>query len=117
VPAAGLAAVRRSDSHLEELRQTLVEPADGTQVEAIGRNKAFHSILMRATGSPLVEVLIQPVFEVIYDHVIEWEAPADFWAKLEHDHDRIFAAIVARDADTAQEATRDHLRKLRPAYN
>lgn len=114
VPAAGLAAVRRSDSQLEELRRTL---AEGPRAEAAGRNKAFHSTLVRAAGSPLVEVLIQPVFEVIYDHMGRWEAPADFWGALEHDHDRILAAVAARDAATAQEATRDHLRKLQPAYS
>ena len=71
---------------------------------------------MRATGSPLVEVLIRPVFEVIYDHVVRWDAPPDFWAALEDDHSLIFAAVEDRDATRAQEATRDHLRKLRPAY-
>lgn len=117
VPAAGLAAVRRSESQLEDLRRTLFEVTDVTRAEVVELNKAFHSVLMRATGSLLVEVLIQPVFEVIYDHVVGFEAPAGFWAELHHDHDRIFAAIAARDAVTAQEATRDHLRKLRPAYN
>lgn len=117
VPAAGLAAVRRSDSQLEELRRTLVRPVDATRAEAVERSKAFHSVLMRATGSPLVEVLIQPVFEVVYDHVVRFEAPEEFWAQLRGDHDQIFAAIAARDAVGAQEATRDHLGKLKPAYN
>lgn len=117
VPAAGLAAVRRSDGQLEELRGTLYDAADVTPAQAILLNKAFHSVLMRSTGSPLVEVLIQPVFEVIYDHVVGYAAPHGFWATLDDDHDRIFAAIAARDAVTAQEATRAHLRKLRPAYN
>lgn len=117
VPAVGLAAVRRSESQLEELRRTLSEAREVTQTRAVELNKAFHSILMRSTGSPLVEVLIQPVFEVIYDHVIGYDAPDHFWAQLQDDHGRIFAAIAARDAVSAQEATRDHLRKLRPAYN
>lgn len=117
VPAAGLAAVRRSDGQLEELRGTLYDADDVTRAQAVTLNKAFHSVLMRSTGSPLVEVLIQPVFEVIYDHVVGYDAPRAFWATLDDDHDRIFAAIAARDAVTAQEATRDHLRKLRPAYN
>ncbi len=117
VPAAGLAAVRRSESQLEELRRTLFEAREVTRAKAVELNKAFHSILMRSTGSPLVEVLIRPVFEVIYDHVVGYDAPAHFWAQLHDDHGRIFAAIAARDAVSAQEATRDHLRKLQPAYN
>lgn len=117
VPAAGLAAVRRSDDQLEELRRTLFTATEVPTARAIELNKEFHSVLMRSTGSPLVEVLIQPVFEVIYDHVVGWDAPPHFWAGLDQDHDRIFAAIADRDPVTAQEATRDHLRKLRPACN
>jgi GntR family transcriptional regulator, transcriptional repressor for pyruvate dehydrogenase complex len=115
VPAAGLAAVRRSDSQLEELRKTLFDAGSVTPTEAIELNKEFHSVLMRSTGSPLVEVLIQPVFEVIYDHVVGYDAPAQFWAQLNGDHDRIFDAIADRDAVRAQEETRVHLHKLRPA--
>jgi GntR family transcriptional repressor for pyruvate dehydrogenase complex len=117
VPAAGLAAVRRTDEQLEALRRTLFEAGTVSTGEAIERNKEFHSVLMRATGSPMVEVLIQPVFEVIYDHVVRYDAPRSFWVQLEADHDRIFAAIAARDPVLAQEATRDHLRKLKPACN
>ena len=117
VPAAGLAAVRRTDEQLEELRRTLFEAGSIPTAEAIERNKDFHSVLMRSTGSPMVEVFIQPVFEVIYEHVVRYEAPRGFWAGIEGDHGRIFAAIAARDPVTAQEATRDHLRKLRPACN
>jgi GntR family transcriptional repressor for pyruvate dehydrogenase complex len=117
VPAAGLAAVRRTEAQLEELRRTLFETGSIPTAEAIERNKDFHSVLMRSTGSPMVEVFIQPVFEVIYEHVVRYEAPRGFWAGIEGDHGRIFAAIAARDAVTAQEATRDHLRKLRPACN
>lgn len=115
VPAAGLAAVRRSPGQLEELRGTLFEPAGTPPARAIELNKTFHSVLMRSTGSQLVEVLIRPVFEVIYDHVVGFDAPPHFWSDLDGDHDAIFAAVAAQDPVTAQEATREHLRKLRPA--
>ena len=115
VPAAGLAAVRRSEGQLEELRDTLFEPARTSPERAIELNKTFHAVLMRSTGSRLVEVLTRPVFEVIYDYVVHYDAPATFWAAMEGDHDEIFAAIAARDPVGAREATREHLRKLRPA--
>lgn len=115
VPAAGLAAVRRSEVQLEELRQTLFSMDDVTPERAIELNKEFHSVLMRSTGSPLVEVLVRPVFEVIYDHVVDFQAPEHFWSALEGDHDLIYKAVAAQDPVTAVEATREHLRKLRPA--
>lgn len=116
IPAAGLAAVRRTPEQLEELRGTLYRPVDATPKQAIDLNKSFHAVLMRATGSALVEVLIRPVFEVVYDHVVRYDAPPEFWAGLEADHGVIFDAVAARDAGRAQEATRLHLDKLRPAY-
>jgi GntR family transcriptional regulator, transcriptional repressor for pyruvate dehydrogenase complex len=115
VPASGLAAVRRSAAQLEQLKQTLFSSADVTPERAIELNKAFHTSLMRASGSPLVEVLVRPVFEVIYDHVVGFDAPEHFWSDLDGDHDRIYAAVAAGDPVSTQEATRDHLRKLRPA--
>jgi GntR family transcriptional regulator, transcriptional repressor for pyruvate dehydrogenase complex len=115
VPAAGLAAVRRSDGQLEELRGTLFEPAETSPDRAMELNKLFHAVLMRSTGSQLVEVLIRPVFEVIYDHVVDFDAPPNFWSDMDGDHDAIFAAVAAKDPESAQAATREHLRKLRPA--
>lgn len=115
VPAAGLAALRRTAEQLEELRGSLFVPATVPPARAIELNKLFHSVLMRSTGSPLVEVLTRPVFEVIYDHVIGYDAPEGFWEKLEGDHELIFAAVAAQDEAEARAATREHLHKLRPA--
>jgi DNA-binding FadR family transcriptional regulator len=116
VPAAGLAAVRRSEEQLEELRRTMFEPDEVSSREAAQLNKEFHFVLMRSTGSPLVEVLMKPVFELLYDHAASYDAPPEFWNQVTVDHGRIFAAIADRDAVRAQEETRDHLRNVRPSY-
>jgi GntR family transcriptional regulator, transcriptional repressor for pyruvate dehydrogenase complex len=115
VPAAGLAARRRSADQLQDLKAALFDRGQVTLEQAIESSKAFHTALVRATGSPLVEVLARPVFEVVYDHVQGWEAPPGFWGRIAGDHERIFEAIAAQDPATAQDAIRDHLRKLRPA--
>jgi GntR family transcriptional repressor for pyruvate dehydrogenase complex len=115
VPAAGLAARRRSEEQLQELKATLFDRGQVTLEQAIEASKSFHTALVRATGSPLVEVLARPVFEVVYDHVQGWEAPEGFWSRIAGDHERIFDAIAAQDPATAQDAIQDHLRKLRPA--
>jgi DNA-binding FadR family transcriptional regulator len=115
VPAAGLAAQRRSDEQLQDLKMTLFDRGHVTVAQAIESSKAFHTALVRATGSPLVEVLARPVFQVVYDHVQGWDAPAGFWPRIAGDHERIFDAVAAQDPAGAQDAIRDHLRKLRPA--
>lgn len=115
VPAAGLAAQRRSEQQLQELKATLFDRRHTSLAEAIGYSKMFHSALVRATGSPIVEMLSRPVFEIVYDHVRDWEAPAGFWARIAGDHEAIFDAVEAQDPTSAREAIRDHLRKLRPA--
>jgi GntR family transcriptional regulator, transcriptional repressor for pyruvate dehydrogenase complex len=115
VPAAGLAARRRSAEQLQDLKATLFDRDQVSLEQAIETSKTFHTALVRATGSPLVEVLARPVFEVVYDHVQGWDAPEGFWLRIAGDHERIFDAIAAQDPATAQDAIQDHLRKLRPA--
>jgi len=115
VPAAGLAAQRRSEQQLLELKGTLFDRGQTDLADAIASSKMFHSALVRATGSPIVEMLSRPVFEIVYDHVRDWEAPAGFWARIAGDHEAIFDAVEAQDPTSAREAIRDHLRKLRPA--
>lgn len=115
VPAAGLAARRRSEEQLQNLKMALFERGQVSLEQAIAASKSFHTALVRATGSPLVEVLTKPVFEVVYDHVQGWDAPPGFWPRIAGDHERIFNAIAAQDPVSAEDAVRDHLRKLRPA--
>ena len=115
VPVVGLAAQHRSDDQLTELRGTLFSVAEVTPDQAIRLHRSFHDVLLRSTGSPLMEVLVRPVFEVLYDHVAGYPPAADFWSSLERDHDAIFRAVEERDPVTAQEATRVHLRTLRLA--
>ena len=115
VPAAGLAAQRRSEQQLQDLKATLYDRGQTSLADAMASSKRFHAALVRATGSPIVEMLSRPVFEVVFDHVREWEAPAGFWGRIAGDHEAIFAAVEAQDPTLAREAIRDHLRKLRPA--
>jgi len=117
VPAAGLAAMRRSPDQLQDLKKTLFSRDEVTPGRALELAKDFHSALMRASGSALVEVMARPVFEVLHDHMVTFEAPSSFWASLEHDHERIFQAIEDQDAATAQQAAREHLQKLQPALS
>jgi DNA-binding FadR family transcriptional regulator len=115
VPAAGLAAQRRSEQDLQELKATLFDRGSTSYAETIAMSKMFHWALVRATGSPIVEMLSRPVFEIVYDHVQDWEAPDGFWSRVAGDHEAIFDAVEAQDPTSAREAISEHLRKMRPA--
>jgi GntR family transcriptional regulator, transcriptional repressor for pyruvate dehydrogenase complex len=115
VPAAALAAQRRSDAQLQALRATLYDQDQASLPEAIAASKSFHGALVKATGSPLVEMLSRPVFEVVYDHVQDWPAPEGFWGRVAGDHEAIFDAVEAQDPVAARSAISEHLRKMRPA--
>jgi DNA-binding FadR family transcriptional regulator len=115
VPAAGLAAQRRSEQDLQELKATLFDRGSTSYAETIAMSKMFHSALVRATGSPIVEMLSRPVFEIVYDHVQEWDAPDGFWSRVAGEHEAIFDAVEAQDPSSARDAIREHLRKMRPA--
>jgi DNA-binding FadR family transcriptional regulator len=113
VPAAGLAALRRTPAQLEELRATLYEPAAETMEQRIRLSRRFHEVMLEAAGSPILESLAGPIFRVLYERLID-RVPATVGA-MESDHQLIFDAIAAGDAEAARAEMQTHLQKLRPA--
>ncbi len=108
VPAAALAAKRRTADQLLELRRCI----DG------GRacNEEFHTVLLAAAGNPLVEVMCQPMFEVLRTRLDRERASAEFFAEIDEDHRRLLLLIEAGDGEgTAAEMAR-HLDHLADAY-
>ncbi|WP_214316872.1 FadR/GntR family transcriptional regulator [Nonomuraea sediminis] len=116
VPAAGLAALRRTEQDLEELRTTLFDPAELAVEEMYEPNRGFHQVLLRASGNPLLEIVARPVFQVLEEGLLREKAPADFWTQVDRDHREIFGHVSARDQDGAREAAHAHLTHLRSAY-
>lgn len=116
VPAAGLAALRRTRVHVEALEESLVDrgAADPSARHALGVE--FHVTLLRSAGNPLLEVLARPVYGVLAERFDPAPLSAAFWAEMDDDHRRIVEAVRRRDVDGAREATRAHLAALRPAY-
>lgn len=115
VPAAGLAALRRSTDQLEELRATLGEPAGPEPEQIMEFARAFHETLLRAASSPVVEALTRPVFQVLYERMLCYSAPEPYWPRVKDDHQLIFDAVAAGDPAAARAEMQIHLQKLRPA--
>jgi len=115
VPAAGLAAVRRSPGDLEKLRATLGEPAGTTPREIMDFARTFHEVMLRVTGNQILEALTRPVFEVLYERMLHFTPPEPTWSHVKGDHQLIFDAIEAGNPELARAEMKSHLEKLRPA--
>jgi GntR family transcriptional regulator, transcriptional repressor for pyruvate dehydrogenase complex len=115
VPAAGLAAVRRSETDLQALRANLGEPPGPEPRQIMEFTRGFHETLLKVAGNRIVEALTRPVFEVLYERMVHFTAPEPTWSQVKGDHQLIFDAIAAGDADAASAEMQLHLQKLRPA--
>jgi DNA-binding FadR family transcriptional regulator len=117
VPAARLAAGRRSDDDLERLRSTV--PADELRLgstEEFTYNAEFHSCVLEASHNTLLTVSAQPIFTVLQTHLARSALPRSFHTSIHAHHLRILEAVEAGDADGAAGEMRDHLAFLRPYY-
>ncbi len=104
--AAGLAAKRRSRSHLMNMRDALDDMTRHTLHKPEGReaDKAFHAALLAATRNPFLISLTNGVTAAV-NALTEYKQRL---AKIERDpvpdHVRVYDAIAAKDADGAREA-------------
>lgn len=114
--AAELAALRRTEAELEELRASITEAASPDPGGMFHHNRAFHTLVLRATHNELLEVVVEPVFRILEERFARDLAPADFRARVDDDHRDILASIELRDQAGAREAVRAHLRYLRATY-
>lgn len=104
--AAALAAVRRSQNHLDDMRNALDGMKRHTLHKPEGRqaDKAFHAALLAATMNPFAISLTEGVTAAV-------NALTEFKQRLSQikrnpvpDHVRVYDAIAAKDADAARDA-------------
>ncbi len=116
IRAAGLAACRRTESHLAALEATLFDPAHADLAAKLAAQRAFHETLVAATGNPVYELLARPLYAVAHATGIAARGPAAFWRGIDADHRAILAAVQAEDVAAAEQAARDHLTNLRATF-
>jgi DNA-binding FadR family transcriptional regulator len=119
--AAALAAMRRSDEQLREMRLAL-DDFEGhlTDVgETVAPDFRFHSAISQATGNRyFVELMSQLGIAVIPRTRVSssWliaEQRAPYLLKVNQEHEDIYAAIARRDSEAARAAMRIHLTNSR----
>jgi Transcriptional regulators len=117
LPAARLAATRREQRHIDALLAAMERERHGRgRSVKFKKQRHFHGIIIEATGNQLLGVMTEPVFRVLRTRFLSPEAPLEFWAQVDEEHERIVDHIAAGDEDGARDAMQAHLRRIRAAY-
>ena len=109
VPAAGLAAVRRNDEHLAEVRGAFFDPAVDDLETMLAAHAAFHTAVAKATMNPLFELVVRPLYHASFGEDIIENLPPGYWRQIDADHRLILDCLIMRDAESATRAAAQHL--------
>lgn len=117
VPAAGLAANRRTQDDIEALQRAIPEaPLTLSVEEQFVHNREFHFRLVEAAGNPILSIAAQPIFIVLQTHLRRARLTDAAHRHINEEHREIASALESRDAMAAEDAMRRHLASLRPGY-
>ncbi|MBM2621151.1 FadR family transcriptional regulator [Actinoplanes sp. LDG1-06] len=109
VPAAGLAALRRDDDHLIEIRGALFDPAVDEFETMMEAHAAFHMAVAKATQNPLFELVVRPLYHAKFGEDVTENLPAGYWRQIDTDHRLILDCLMVRDAESATKAATQHI--------
>lgn len=109
VPAARMAALRRSENHLVELRAALFDPLVDDLDTMMAVHSVFHTALVKATGNPLFEMVGRPLYHAAYGEDVTDNLPDGYWIRIDADHRRMIECLCAGDAEGAAALAGRHL--------
>jgi DNA-binding FadR family transcriptional regulator len=109
VPAAGLAAARRTPEHLAEIRGTLFEPGADDFDRRLAAHVAFHLAVAKATGNPLFELVVRPLYCASYGEDLHDTLPPGYWERMDADHRQLLDRLAVQDTEGASTAATRHL--------
>lgn len=116
VPAAGLAARRRTDEHLRALDEALAREGQRVGEHGFREHRQFHRVVVSAAGNGLLDVMTEPVFGVLQGRFLRTGLGEALWQEIQHDHREIARFVAGGDVTGAESAMRAHLQRLRGAY-
>jgi DNA-binding FadR family transcriptional regulator len=113
VPAAGLAAQRRTEEHCAELRR-LVQAMDHTtdQRQWVEHDAAFHGQIATASGNAVFAAVAESVRDALIRQSETLNIAAHRRRSSNAEHRAILDAIEAADPDAAGNAMDEHLRAV-----
>ena len=112
VEIAGLAARRAQPDDLRAMERELERQrgADADRAAYVASDVAFHAALAAAAHNELFPVLLNSISDVMAEvRQLGFGVPSTHEAAIMH-HERILAAVTARDAPAAVRAMKAHLR-------
>lgn len=110
IPAAGLAAHRRTDEELETLRHIVAAMAAETDLESwVSLDSSFHATIARASGNKVFASVVSDIREALAHQSETLNMVADRQHASDIEHQQILAAIEAGSADNARSAMSHHL--------
>jgi len=110
VPAAGLAAERRSDEELETLRHIVAAMATETDPESwVSLDSSFHAAIARASGNKVFASVVADIRGALAHQSETLNMVADRQHASDFEHQEILAAIEAGSAEEARAAMAHHL--------
>ncbi len=109
VPAARMAALRRSENHLAEMRAALFDPLVDDLDTMMAAHGVFHTALVKATGNPLFELVGRPLYHAAYGEDVTDNLPDGYWIRIDADHRRLLECLCAGDAEGAAALASQHL--------
>lgn len=116
LPAARMAAQRRTEQDLELLRAAIPDRRLERE-EQFAYNRDFHAVLVAASGNTLLSICAQPVFSVLQSSLKRSaELPRQFHDRCNADHSAIVASLEAHDEVTVAEQMVEHLEYLSTYY-
>ena len=118
VPAAGLAAQRRTAEELETLRHIIAAMSTETDPESwVALDSSFHAAIARASGNKVFASVVADIRGALAFQSETLNMVADRQHASDAEHQQIFAAIEAGAAEAASKAMAEHLRAVRVALD
>ena len=115
IPAARLAARRRTEEDLELLRAAIPEGL-AEREEQFTYNKNFHSSLVAASGNTLLTICAQPIFSVLQAGLRRSSQSQQFHDRIKDDHRALIVSLETGDESLAEELMLGHLDFLSKVY-
>ena len=118
VPAAALAAKRRTDADIEALRSVIkLESSEGERTGQFERSRDFHATLLDSAGNRLLELMTSPLFGVIRSRYLrEGSSPDGFWRHVSEDHQVILEHVIDQNSEMASLMMKQHLDRVEEFY-
>ena len=121
VESAGLAAQRRSDGQLKEMREALdtLLKSQKQGNDAVFADFQFHSLIAQSTGNPYFSDILNHLGTTIIPRTrvnfakVSNKNQNEYLARVNREHEDIYDSIARQDSDSARAAMRLHLTNSR----